>query len=76
MKTYWVKKINYKKGTLHGQLGISKDRKLPASLLKRIMKAKVGDKISYNKKKVLITGLLKKRVNLALNLKKMKKRGR
>lgn len=74
MKTYWVKKINYKKGTLHKQLGISKDKKLPDALLKRIMKAKVGDKVSYNKKKILITTLLKKRVNLAINLRKMKKK--
>jgi hypothetical protein len=76
MKPYWVKKIGYKKGTLHHQLGIPKDKKLSGSLLKKIMKAKVGNKISYNQKKILITGLLKKRVNLAVNLRKMKKRGR
>jgi len=45
MKNYWVKKIGYKKGTLHHQLGIPKEKKLPDLLLKRIMKAKIGDKI-------------------------------
>ncbi len=74
MATYWVKKIGFKKGTLHGQLGIAKGRKLPKSLLKKVMKAKVGGKIFYNGKKILVTSLLKKRVNLALNLRKMKKK--
>lgn len=76
MKNYWVRKIGYKKGTLHKQLGIPKEKKLPSLLLKKIMKAKVGDEISYGEKKILITGLLKKRVNLAINLRKMKRRRR
>ncbi len=74
MTTYWVRKIGYKKGTLHKQLGISKDKKLPEQLLKKIMDSEVGNKIAYNKKKIRVTKLLKKRVNLAINLKKMKKR--
>lgn len=73
MKDYWVKNIRLKKGTLHKQLGIDKDKKLPVSLLKKILHSKAGKKISNNKKTIRITPLLKKRVNLALNLKKMKK---
>lgn len=74
MKNYWVRKIGYKKGTLHKQLGISKDKKLPEQLLKKIMNSDVGDKIIYNKKKIKITPLLKKRVNLAINLRKIRKK--
>jgi hypothetical protein len=74
VKDYWVKNISMKKGTLHRLLGIPKSRKLPASLLEKIMSARVNSKITYNGRKISVTPLLKKRVNLALNLKKMKKR--
>ena len=72
-KDYWVKKISFKKGTLHHQLGVSSEKTLPVSLLNKIMSIDVGKKVVYNKKHILVTGLLKKRVNLALNLKKMRK---
>ncbi|MBS3079829.1 hypothetical protein J4218_06920 [Candidatus Pacearchaeota archaeon] len=73
MKSYWLKEIIFRKGSLHRQLGIKENKKLPVSLLKKIMNANVGGKISYNKKSILVTYLLKKRVNLALNLRKIKR---
>ena len=58
---------NIKKGALHKQLGYKLSDKIPKSVLNKIIKAKIGDVLIINGKKIKITGLLKKRVNFALN---------
>ncbi len=35
----WIQKIRMKKGTLHRQLGISQDKKIPMQLLNKIIAA-------------------------------------
>jgi hypothetical protein len=66
-----------KKGTLHRQLGIPQDKKIPVSLLNRIIAAKPGDTVtnptSVGRKKIRVTRVLEKRANLAKNLKNIKK---
>lgn len=52
-----------KEGSLRRQLGIKKDDKIPRMMLRKIMKAKVGDMVEGKK----VTALLKKRANFALN---------
>ncbi len=71
----WIQKTGMKKGALHNQLGISKEKDIPMNLLNKIISAKIGDVIKNpsktGKKTIKITALLKKRVNLAKNLKKI-----
>jgi hypothetical protein len=58
----WIQKAVNKPGTLHRQLDIDKDKKIPISLLKKIIKAKAGDIINnpskLEKKKIKVTRLL------------------
>ncbi|MEX0932807.1 MAG: hypothetical protein WDZ77_01780 [Candidatus Pacearchaeota archaeon] len=74
----WIQKIRMKKGTLHKQLGISLDKKIPISLLNKIIASKPGDTITnpsrLGKKKIKVTKLLEKRANLAKNLKNISKK--
>jgi len=74
----WIQKINLKKGRLHKLLGINQDEKIPSSLINKIMKAEVGDTIKNpskkGKRKIKVTGLLKKKANLARNLSKIKRK--
>jgi len=71
----WIQKTGMKKGALHNQLGISKEKDIPITLLNKIISAKVGDVIANSpkssKKRIRVTSLLKKRANLARNLKKI-----
>lgn len=73
----WIQKAVEKPGTLHKQLGIPRDKKIPMSLLNKIIKAKAGDTITnpskLGKKKIKVTRLLEHRAILARNLKKLKK---
>ena len=73
----WIQKIRMKKGTLHRQLGIPKDKKIPMELLNKIIAAKPGDTITnptgVGRKKIRVTRVLEKRANLARNLKNIKK---
>jgi hypothetical protein len=59
------------KGALHRQLGISKFETIPEFYLIEIKHAKIGSYVG-NEHKVKVTRLLKKRANLALNLRRMK----
>lgn len=73
----WIQKALEKPGTLHKQLGIDKKDKIPRALLKKIMNANKNATITNptkkGKRKIKATPLLKKRANLALNLKNIKK---
>jgi len=59
MAEKWIQKADIKKGALHRQLGISEDKKIPVSLLRRL--AKKG-------------GLIGRRARLALTLIKLHKK--
>ncbi|MBA7598170.1 hypothetical protein ES703_05181 [subsurface metagenome] len=73
----WIQKIRMKKGVLHNQLGIPRDKKIPMQLLNKIIAAKPGDVIknpaSVGRKRITVTRVLEKRANLAKNLKNIKK---
>lgn len=74
----WIQKIKLKKGGLHKLLGINAEEKIPRSLIGRIMKAEVGDVIRNpsmkGRRKIKVTRILKKKVNLARNLSKIKRK--
>ena len=53
-----------KKGALHRQLGYGKTQPIPTELLRDIVRAPEGNKVRGKK----ATNLLKKRANLALNM--------
>lgn len=65
----WIQKAKLKKGTLSRQLGIPEKDNIPIALLEKVKKANVGTKVKGR----TVTMLMKKRANLALNLKRMKK---
>ncbi len=71
----WIQKTKMKKGALHRQLEVSKEKNIPMNLLNKIISAKIGEKIKNplktGQKTIKITILLKKRANLAKNLKKI-----
>tara|TARA_Y100000310_G_scaffold26446_1_gene25211 strand:- start:3032 stop:3268 length:237 start_codon:yes stop_codon:yes gene_type:complete len=74
----WIQKAVNKPGTLHRQLDISEDEKIPFSLLDKIIAAKAGDVITnpskLGKRKIKVTRLLERRAILARNLKKISKK--
>ncbi|MBU2616647.1 MAG: hypothetical protein KKB79_01545 [Nanoarchaeota archaeon] len=74
----WIQKIHLKKGVLHKQLGIPQDKKIPISLLNKIIAARPGDIITnpskLGKKRIKVTRILEKRANLAKNLKNISKK--
>jgi hypothetical protein len=71
----WIQKIGLKKGTLHRQLGISLDKKIPVRLLDAIISSQAGDVIKnptkLGLKKIKVTRKLERRAILARNLKKI-----
>ncbi len=71
----WIQKAVNKPGTLHRQLQIPEDKKIPVVLLDKIIKAKAGDVIvnptKIGKGKIKVTRLLERRAILARNLKKI-----
>ena len=68
----WIQKAKIKKGALHRQLSVPKDKDIPVTLLKRIKNATTGGTISNptktGKRRIKITTLIKRRVNFALNV--------
>jgi hypothetical protein len=72
----WIQKIKIRRGALHRELGIPKGKKIPMSLLNKIVSAKAGDVIknptSIGKKKIKVTRGLERRAILARNLKRVK----
>ncbi len=73
----WIQKALKGHGSVHKQLGIPNDKKIPSSLLNRIIKAKAGDTIKnpskMGKRNIKVTRLLERRAILAKNLKNIKR---
>ena len=78
MVKYWIQKAIKRPGSLHKELEIPKEEKIPASLLNAIIKAKAGDTIinptKKGKKKIFVTNRLEQRAILVRNLNNMKKK--
>ena len=78
VKKYWIQNAvsKHKKGSLHRQLGVPKDKKIPKSLLARIKKTEIGNTVKNpcktGKRKMKVTPLLKKRAVLAYTLRSFK----
>jgi len=74
----WIQKAIHRPGSLHKNLGIPKDKKIPASLLNAIIKAKAGDTIknptSVGNKKIKVTRKIEQRAILVRNLNSMRKK--
>jgi hypothetical protein len=68
----WIQKTHLKKGSLSRQLGIPVKKNIPMTLLTKIQRAEEGRVLKHGSKKIKVTGLLKKRANLAVNLKKIR----
>jgi len=77
-KKLWIQDAvsKHKEGSLHRQLGVPSDRKIPKTLLSRIKSAEIGDKIrnpaKTGKSRIKVTRLLKKRAVLAHTLRELK----
>ncbi len=73
----WIQQAIHKPGKLHSDLGISKDEKIPMTLLNAIIRAKAGQTIknptSKGRKRIKVTRKLEQRAILAKNLKNIKK---
>jgi len=74
----WIQKAIKRPGTLHKNLEIPKDKKIPIVLLNKIISAQAGDTItnptSTGKKKIKVTRRLESKAILARNLRKLKKK--
>ncbi len=72
----WIQKAHLKKGGLSRQLGIPEKDNIPMTFLNKIVKAEKGSKVhnptKMGKRVVTVTPLLKKRANMARNLKRIK----
>lgn len=64
--------VEFKEGTLRSMLKAPKDMKLTLPVLRKINKTEVGDTFDFNKRKIKMTALMKKRVTLGINLQKKK----
>jgi hypothetical protein len=73
----WIQKAIHRPGSLHRDLGIPKDKKIPASLLNAIIKSHAGDTIknptSVGNKKIQVTRKIEQRAILVRNLNAMRK---
>lgn len=74
----WIQKAIHRPGSLHKDLEISKEKKIPSTLLNAIIKAEAGDTIknptSKGKKKIKVTRKLEQRAILVRNLNAMRKK--
>lgn len=77
MVKMWIQRAIHKPGKLHSDLGISKEEKIPMSLLNVIIRAKAGQTIknptSKGRKRIKVTRKLEQRAILARNLKRLRK---
>lgn len=75
MAKKWIQKTQLKKGALSRQLGIPEKDNIPFTLLEKIKKAKIGDRIKNptksGKREIKVTRKLKKRAVMAYTLKRM-----
>lgn len=74
-KERWMQRaLRRKPGALHRQLGISKDTKIPTTLLRTILNADTGNVVKnptkVGKRKYKVTTLMQRRVNPVLTVKK------
>jgi len=71
---YWIQEAgdHKHKGSLHRQLGIPQDQRIPKTLLQKIQAAETGEKIrnptETGKRRIAVTMLLKRRTAFALNV--------
>jgi hypothetical protein len=78
MARYWIQDAvsKHKKGSLHKQLGVPMNKRIPKRLLSRIKSADIGKTVHNpsrtGKRRVKVTGLLKKRAVLAYTLRRFK----
>ena len=74
----WIQQAIHQPGKLHKDLGISKDQKIPMSLLNKIIGAKAGQTITnptkVGKKRIKVTRKIEQRSILAKNLKNISKK--
>ncbi len=77
MVVKWIQKLHLKKGALHKELGVPLDKKIPRSLLDKIISAKAGEVITNptktGEKKIKVTRTIERKAILARNLKNLKK---
>jgi len=66
-------KIEMEKGRLHKDLGIPEERKIPMTLLRKLVKVPNGEMFEHHGKNKKMTAPLKKRISLAITLKGFKK---
>ena len=78
MPKKFIQRINIRKDALRKQLKIPKGKRIPMTLLDKIISAKAGQSIKnptkIGIKKIKVTRLLEHRSILARNLKMMKRR--
>ena len=78
MVRYWIQDAvkSHKKGTLHRQLGVPMNKRIPKVLLSHIKSADIGKTVrnpsKTGRRRVKVTGLLKKRAVLAHTLRRFK----
>lgn len=70
MAEYWIPR-GMKKGALHRQLGIPQDEKIPLKTLDTIVRTSPGKSVMGPHGWVKVTPLMKKRANMARNLKRL-----
>jgi len=80
-KEYWVQEAMGKKpGALRRQLGIPQDKKIPVTLMRKILKAETGDVVRnptrVGRCKYKVTTLMQRRVNPVLTVGRLRKRKR
>ena len=72
MRSRWIQEATSRsrRGALHRQLGIPKDRKIPTKLLNSIKRAEIGATVKAGGKRVKVTRLIKQRAVFAANVRK------
>jgi len=78
MVNYWIQSAlrRHKRGSLHRQLEVPNGKRIPTGLLEKIKSAEVGKTVTNptktGKRRIKVTGLLKKRVVVAHTLRGFK----
>jgi hypothetical protein len=70
---HFIQAADVKKWALHKMLHICECETLPVPLLRKIQKLKIGARVEHNGYVIPITTLLKRRVNFALLMSKLRK---
>jgi len=65
-----LKKAPIKEGGLRGQLGLKKDEKFNKTELQKALKTEVGKTFNFRGKQKKMTELMRKRIQLAVNMMK------